>query len=105
MVHGAKMQKNLFEAEGKKELEFGEGEGIENFDEDIIPITTDHFLYLSGTPFRAIESGEFIEEQIYNWTYSDEQRAKEEWVGDNNPYYPCPEWLYSPTNYQMPLGR
>jgi hypothetical protein len=65
--------KELFEAEGKKEIEFGEGEGIENFDADIIPITTDHFLYLSGTPFRAIASGEFIEEQIFNWTYSDEQ--------------------------------
>ncbi|MDD5581024.1 MAG: hypothetical protein PHY16_17350 [Methylobacter sp.] len=34
---------------------------------------------MSGTPFRAISSGEFIEEQIYNWTYSDEQRAKEAW--------------------------
>ncbi|MEB2334927.1 MAG: restriction endonuclease, partial [Anaerolineaceae bacterium] len=26
-----------------------------------------------------IASGEFIEEQIFNWTYSDEQRAKEKW--------------------------
>ena len=31
--------KELFEAEGKKELEFGEGEGIEYFDEGIMPIT------------------------------------------------------------------
>ena len=50
---------------------------VENFDADIIPITTDHFLYLSGTPFRAINTGEFIEEQIFNWTYSDEQNAKQ----------------------------
>ncbi len=71
--------KDLFEAEDKKEIEFGEGEGIETFDEDIMPITTNHYLYLSGTPFRAIASGEFIEEQIFNWTYSDEQRAKEKW--------------------------
>ena len=42
-----------------------------------IGITTRHFLYLSGTPFRAISSGEFIEEQIFNWTYTDEQRAKQ----------------------------
>ena len=31
-----------------------------------MPITTSHYLYLSGTPFRAINSGEFIEEQISN---------------------------------------
>jgi hypothetical protein len=47
--------------------------------EDILPIKANHFLYLSGTPFRAINSGEFIEEQIFNWTYSDEQRAKDIW--------------------------
>ncbi|MEO3134949.1 hypothetical protein ABHC40_12150 [Turicibacter sanguinis] len=44
-----------------------------------IKLKTNHFLYLSGTPFRAIQSGEFIEEQIFNWTYSDEQRAKMNW--------------------------
>lgn len=73
---------------------------IENFDADIIPITTDHFLYLSGTPFRALTSGEFIEEQIFNWTYSDEQRAKEEWQGDNNPYESLPRMVM--LTYQMP---
>jgi len=73
---------------------------IENFDADIIPITTDHFLYLSGTPFRALTSGEFIEEQIFNWTYSDEQRAKEEWKGDNNPYESLPRMVM--LTYQMP---
>lgn len=61
------------------------------FDESILPITTDHYLYLSGTPFRALASGEFIEEQIYNWTYSDEQRAKRDWKGPGpNPYASLP---------------
>jgi len=92
--------KELFEAEGEKEIEYGEGEGIEYFDEDIIPITTGAYLYLSGTPFRAIASGEFIEEQIYNWTYSDEQRAKEEWRGENNPYAPLPRMVL--LTYQLP---
>lgn len=73
---------------------------IENFDADIIPITTEHFLYLSGTPFRAITSGEFIEEQIFNWTYSDEQRAKEEWKGPDNPYESLPRMVM--LTYQMP---
>jgi hypothetical protein len=92
--------KELFEAEDKKEVEFGEGEGIEDFDEDIMPITTDGYLYLSGTPFRAIASGEFIEEQIYNWTYSDEQRAKRDWKGPNNPYAALPRMVL--LTYQLP---
>ncbi len=92
--------KELFEAEDKKEVEFGEGEGIEDFDEDIMPITTDGYLYLSGTPFRAIASGEFIEEQIYNWTYSDEQRAKRDWKGSNNPYAALPRMVL--LTYQLP---
>lgn len=92
--------KDLFEAEGKRELEFGEGEGIEYFDESAMPITTNAYLYLSGTPFRAIAAGEFIEEQIFNWTYSDEQRAKENWRGEPNPYAPLPRMVM--LTYQLP---
>jgi hypothetical protein len=44
-------------------------------------INGDHFLYLSGTPFRAISDGEFAEDQIFNWTYPDEQREKRNWPG------------------------
>jgi hypothetical protein len=73
---------------------------VENFDADIIPITTDHFLYLSGTPFRAISSGEFIEEQIFNWTYSDEQNAKNKWEGKDNPYLTLPRMVM--LTYQLP---
>lgn len=92
--------KDLFEAEEKKEIEFGEGVGIESFDEGIMPITTDGYLYLSGTPIRAIASGEFIEDQIFNWTYSDEQRAKRGWEGENNPYAPLPRMVLM--TYQLP---
>ena len=92
--------KDLFEAEDKKEIQFGEGEGMDYFDADIMPITTDAYLYLSGTPFRAIASGEFIEEQIFNWTYSDEQRAKENWKGANNPYAALPRMVL--LTYQLP---
>lgn len=92
--------KDLFEAEDKKEAEFGEGEGIEDFDEEIMPITTGAYLYLSGTPFRAIASGEFIEEQIFNWTYSDEQRAKVEWQRPDNPYTCLPRMVLM--TYQLP---
>ncbi|MFQ5598844.1 MAG: GIY-YIG nuclease family protein [Nitrospiria bacterium] len=92
--------KDLFEAEEKKEVAFAEGAGLKHFDEEILPITTDHYLYLSGTPFRAIASGEFIEEQIFNWTYSDEQKAKTEWQGENNPYACLPRMVLM--TYQLP---
>lgn len=68
--------------------------------EKYLPITTNHYLYLSGTPFRAIGSGEFIEEQIFNWTYSDEQKAKAERKWENNPYLSLPQMVMM--TYQMP---
>ncbi len=71
---------------------------------DFLPITTKAYLYLSGTPFKALASGEFIEEAIFNWTYTDEQRAKEEFAQKNpgkwNPYGALPR-LHLLT-YQMP---
>ena len=70
------------------------------FNETFLPITTRYYLYLSGTPFRAINSGEFIEDQIYNWTYSDEQRAKAEWIGSNNPYLALPRMVMM--TYRIP---
>lgn len=70
------------------------------YDETWLPITTSYYLFLSGTPFRALNSGEFIEEQIYNWTYSDEQRAKEAWVGEDNPYAALPRMVM--LTYKIP---
>ena len=51
-----------------------------------------HFtLYLSGTPFKAIASGEFCDRQIFNWSYVDEQKANENWAGEeHNPYEDMP---------------
>ncbi len=94
--------KELFEAEDKKEFEAALGEDIEYYAEEIMPITTHSYLYLSGTPFRAIASGEFIEEQIFNWTYSDEQRAKANWdnIEYSNPYASLPRMVL--LTYQLP---
>ena len=100
MEHGEKMQKIYLRQKEKKKREFDEGEGLEYFDESEMPIKTNAYLYLSGTPFRAIASGEFIEEQIFNWTYSDEQRAKENWKGDPNPYASLPRMVM--LTYQLP---
>ncbi len=94
--------KDLFENEDKREQAYATGEGIDYYDEGDMPITTGAYLYLSGTPFRAISSGEFIEEQIYNWTYSDEQRAKAEWndADGENPYAILPRMVMM--TYQLP---
>lgn len=71
---------------------------------DFLPITTRAYLYLSGTPFKALATGEFIEEQIFNWTYTDEQRAKEDFALKNpdkwNPYGALPQMRL--LTYQMP---
>ena len=70
------------------------------YNETFLPITTDYYLFLSGTPFRALNSGEFIEDQIYNWTYSDEQNAKEKWTGRDNPYLALPRMVM--LTYRIP---
>ncbi|MCQ2069506.1 MAG: GIY-YIG nuclease family protein [Bacteroidaceae bacterium] len=75
-------------------------EAREMYDEELMPLRTHAYLYLSGTPFRAISTGEFIEEQIYNWTYSDEQRSKEAWTGPDNPYAQLPKMVM--LTYQLP---
>lgn len=71
---------------------------------EFLPITTKAYLYLSGTPFKALATGEFIEEQIFNWTYTDEQRSKEEHSKKNpskwNPYGALPQMRL--LTYQMP---
>ncbi|WP_088319394.1 restriction endonuclease [Kineosporia sp. R_H_3] len=110
--------KELFEGEDDKEAqrellaEFhpdleGFNEELDELREeesDFLPITTKAYLYLSGTPFKALATGEFIEEQIFNWTYTDEQRAKRDWPLKNgskrNPYSSLPEMRL--LTYQMP---
>lgn len=69
-----------------------------------LPIETKYYLFLSGTPFRALNSGEFIEDQIFNWTYSDEQREKETWPTKHpdkpNPYETLPRMVM--LTYKIP---
>ena len=110
--------KELFEgedaAEAKKEAAAEYNPNLDGFNEELdelgeseiefLPITTRAYLYLSGTPFKALATGEFIEEQIFNWTYTDEQRAKRQWDVDDsslrNPYGALPEMRL--LTYQMP---
>ena len=110
--------KELFEGEeeavAKKEVKLEYAAALEDVNEDLgvlsekeiefLPITTKAYLYLSGTPFKALATGEFIEEQIFNWTYTDEQRAKEDFAARNpgkwNPYAALPQIRL--LTYQMP---
>jgi len=59
---------------------------------DDVGLSSKFTLYLSGTPFRAITNGEFTEDQIFNWTYVDEQREKAAWdpADGPNPYVDLP---------------
>jgi len=55
-------------------------------------ISRKHTLYLSGTPFRQLAGGQFSDDQIFNWSYADEQEAKGRWRGDGaNPYETLPQ--------------
>ncbi|GAB1721092.1 MAG: type III restriction endonuclease [Nitrosospira sp.] len=110
--------KELFEGEddavAKKEAKLEYATVLEEVNEDLtvlsdkeaefLPITTRAYLYLSGTPFKALATGEFIEEQIFNWTYTDEQRAKEAFASSHpekrNPYGALPQIRL--LTYQMP---
>lgn len=110
--------KELFEGEdtavAKKETDLEYAADLDDVNEDLgvlsvsetefLPITTRAYLYLSGTPFKALSTGEFIEEQIFNWTYTDEQRAKAEFAaqkpGERNPYGSLPQMRL--LTYQMP---
>lgn len=54
-------------------------------------ITRKYTLYLSGTPFKALANEQFAPNQIFNWSYADEQEAKEKWDrNDYNPYEVLP---------------
>lgn len=101
-----KEAKKEFKAEFRNELDTFEHElnEINNAEDKFLPITTCAYLYLSGTPFKALATGEFIEEQIFNWTYTDEQCAKHQWTLDHpgqwNPYKALPEMRL--LTYRMP---
>ena len=98
--------KELFEKEDEESAvdfdaeKYKKDEANNAINESWLPISTRYYLFLSGTPFRAINNGEFIEEQIFNWTYSDEQRAKAEWKGSDNPYLALPRMVM--LTYRMP---
>ena len=99
-VTGEKTEGDKSEAKVADTPDLDEGfvEGIEEALAKSLKV--DHYLYLSGTPFRALTEGEFLEDQVYNWTYSDEQRAKKAWKQGANPYASLPQMHL--LAYEMP---
>ncbi len=93
--------KDLYDAEDKKEQSKQDG-GLDYYDEEQMPLTTEAYLYLSGTPFRALNNGDFMEDQIFNWTYTDEQKEKANWNDKDgiNPYLELPKMVLM--TYKMP---
>lgn len=69
-----------------------EGIDTKKTDRAFSQIKRDFTLHLSGTPFKALANNKFSEEQIFNWSYVDEQEAKENWdpTISSNPYESLP---------------
>lgn len=69
-------------------------EGVDTIKTDVAfdHIKRTHTLHLSGTPFRVLASGKFAQNQVFNWTYTDEREALEAWDDDtqDNPYAALP---------------
>lgn len=77
-----------------------EGVDTHKTDKAFDKINRKFVLHLSGTPFKAVAMGKFAQEQIFNWTFSDEQEAKDNWQEETlNPYACMPRMnMYT---YQM----
>jgi hypothetical protein len=62
-------------------------EGVDTYKTDV---AFDHIkrkftLHLSGTPFKALANDKFKSDEIFNWTYADEQEKKRSWNDPDNP--------------------
>ena len=96
--------KEIYDAEPAERRD--EEDASDRFDEEVLEerlaLNVNNYLYLSGTPFRSLANGEFSEDQIFSWTYGDEQRAKARWPESEgpNPYLELPTMVVM--TYQLP---
>lgn len=69
-----------------------EGVDTEKTDAAFDKIKRKFELHLSGTPFKALQSNKFSQDQIYNWSYLDEQKSKVDWnyTWGTSPYESLP---------------
>lgn len=72
-------------------------EGVDTYktDKAFDKIKRKYTLHLTGTPFKALAKSKFAADQIFNWSYADEQKAKLNWnedsEGSSNPYEVMPQ--------------
>lgn len=68
------------------------GSKTERAQDTLSRLKYDRILYVSGTPLKALMSGEFLEDEIYTWGYADEQakRRQEEQLNWETELY---RWL------------
>ena len=100
--------KHLFEREDEDDIydidvsnEKENRDAASDFDETYLPISTKNYLFLSGTPFRALNTGEFNETQIFSWTYSDEQKCKQDYPTGTLSLFPNYKVGDKPNPYDM----
>lgn len=104
-------EKELFAEEEEELVEEQASEKIlEAVDKSI---SSSYRLYLSGTPFKAMADSRFDQDAIFNWTYTDEQKAKEAWAEahpdspESNPYRSLPQiqmYLYKVSEELLKAG-
>jgi len=68
------------------------GSKTERAQNSLTQLDFDRILYVSGTPLKALMSGEFLDEEIYTWSYADEQ-ANRKLEQDNNWDTDIYRWL------------
>lgn len=74
------------------------GTQTENAQKTLETISFDRILEVSGTPLHALMSGKFMDDEIYSWTYADEQRKrlaekKSDWATDIYRWLPVMKFM------------
>jgi hypothetical protein len=92
--------KELYDAEDVHEQEFAEGKGLDYYDENVMPLTTNAYLYLSGTPFRAINSVSLSRNRSTTGLTPMNSVPRKNGRAKDNPYLPLPRMVL--LTYQMP---
>jgi len=74
------------------------GTQTENAQKTLETISFDRILEVSGTPLHALMSGKFMDDEIYHWSYADEQRKRKAemdtgWVTDIYRWLPVMKFM------------
>lgn len=78
--------RELYDPQSKVEADFakylegisGEDEKLADIEDRPVELRSDFQLHLSGTPYKALARGDYSEDQIFEWTYTQEQKRKAE---------------------------